>query len=222
MGQLIQDFLAATDLDELAEAYDHIEQSGDPRPDVEPLVSGLLTSWHESQALANLLMYPLVIPPEWRVASIERALTDTAHAYLRLAAVVGISQLDPVDLPDTVRHRLTQTLLDVIASDASVIGERASISVIGLLMTTDAPEVVEVLLHPSQLVRQNLTQALFRLTGPSGVQALLDEPGFVEPATQLRVRRQLEDDGVDLTASMDDQRRPLILSYLPNYAEWRG
>jgi hypothetical protein len=222
MGEMIQDFLAATDLDVLAEAYDELQRSDDPLPDVEPIVAGLLTSWDQSQALANLLMYPLVIPPEWRLATIERALTDADHAYLRLAAVVGIQHLESADLPDAIRHRLIQTLLDLIASDSGVIAERASISVIGLLVTTDAPEIVEVLLHPSQLVRQNLTQALFRLTGPSGVAALLDEPGFVEPATQQRARQQLEDDGVDLSASMDDQRRPLILSYLPNYAEWQG
>jgi hypothetical protein len=215
-------FLAAADLDELAAAYDDLPAAGDTKADTEAIVGELLASWVPSQGLANLLMYPLVIAPEWRLSAIERALGDSAHTYLRLAAVVGIEHLDSAELPDQVRHRLGQALLDLIRSKVDVTAERASITVMGLLRTPDAPEVVELLLHPTELVRQNLTQALFNLTGPSGLAALLNEPGFVEPDVQQRVREYLDTDGIELTLPADELRRPLILSYVPTFAEWPG
>jgi hypothetical protein len=226
---VMERFLAASDLDELAAAYDELPELDqasdidiDIDIDIEAIVGAVLTSWVPSQALANLLMYPQVIAPPWRLSAIERALTDSTNTYLRLAAVVGMQQLDSAELPDQVRHRLTQALLDLIASGVGVVAERASITVMGLLRSTDAPEVVEVLLHPSPLVRQNLTQALLDLTGPAGVIALLDQPGFVEPDVQRAVRAHLDTDGIDLTRPIDELRRPLILSYVPSWAEWPG
>jgi hypothetical protein len=217
---LLDQFLAATDLDELASVYDTWRRATGPQPDVEATIAAQLTSWSQSQGLANLLMYPLVIAPEWRLAALERALGDADNSYLRLAAIVGLDHLDPAELPDQIRHRLAQQLLDLIASVAGVAAERASVTVSGLLRTTDAPELVEVVLHPSPLVRQNLTQALFTLTGTSGVRALLEEPGFVEPDVQHKVHEQLTADGIDLALPAEDQHRPIILSYLPNLAEW--
>lgn len=214
-------FLTITDLDDLAAAHRELADAGGITPDAEAVVVGVLAGWTDRQALANLLMYPLLIPPDFRLAAIERALGEAGPGYLCLAAVVGVERLDVTQVPDDARYRLTRRLLDLIASDAGLLADRASISIRTLLSSGDAPELVELLLHPSVAVRQNLAQALFELTGAAGVTALLDQPGFVPPKVRIKARAQLVADGVDLDDGSDKQRFPLVLSYLPSLADWQ-
>ena len=208
--------LAATDLDELAAAAH--ELPADLAPDEDAVVVETIAAWTDEQALANLLMYPQLIPPDFRAAAIERALRETG--YLRLAAVVGVDRLDRSELDEGHQRRLVRQLLELIATDRGLVSERGSVSVRTVLCTADAPELVEALIHPSEQVRNHLTQALFEVAGAAGVAALLDEPGFVRPATRVAVRAQLRADGVDLSDASDGQRFPLVLSHVPNLVDW--
>lgn len=217
--RVIARLLTVTDLDELhtvAEALAGTARTGDD----EAAVVGVVAAWTDEQALANLLMYPTLIPADFRAAAIERALATGEHSYLCLAAVVGIERLDRAQLTDEVRVRLIQRLLDLIASDDGIVADRASISIGTLLSSGDAPDLVELLLHPSAPVRHNLVHALFGLTGAAGIAALLDGAGFVQPETRTEVRAQLATDGVDLDNPSEEQLPPRVLSYVPNYTDW--
>jgi hypothetical protein len=218
---LLHRFLAAADLDDLAAIREELlgaELDTDDRLEV----TAVLHDWDDIQAVANLLMHPQLIPADERAPSVQRGLGDVEHSYLRLAACVGVGELDLAELDDDTRHRLVQTLLDAVATDAGTIAERASFSVIWLLRPTDAPEVVECLTHPSSRVRHNLAQGLLGLLDSSGLGALISEPGFVPAELQARALQQLESDGIDLSTPAEGQRKPLVLAYVPNYVDWTG
>ena len=87
--------LRSDDLEELAGlAADYEPSAAD-----EQAVGAVLAEWSDVQAVANLLMYPRLIPADKRVAALVRGLCDD-EGYLRLAAAVGVGQLPPEDLDD--------------------------------------------------------------------------------------------------------------------------
>lgn len=213
-------FLAASDLGQLARSraeFDPATLALDDRLEIE----AVLHDWDDVQAVANLLMYPELIAADERMAQLRRALADE-HTYIQLAATVAIIEIDRAEFGEDARYDLVQQLLAAIAGDRGVLADRASYSLIALLTPTDGPEVVAQLDHPSATVRRNLVQGMLGLVGPSGIKSLVDEPGFVEPDVQAAIRVRLRDDGVDLNRPADDLRLPLILVYLPSYAEWDG
>ena len=152
-------FLRATDLDELAERLDEL-----PAPDATGRATAVVEAWSDPQAVANLLMYPAVLPADHRVRALLRGLRS--DGYLRLAAAVGVGDLDAGDLPDGVRRELLDALLDVVASDAGPAGVRAAAE-LGPLVHADELELLDDLAaHPVEAVRHNLTQAALGLTAP--------------------------------------------------------
>jgi hypothetical protein len=219
-GSPLRRFLVASDPDRLAQAraaFDPDRLSLDDRLEIE----AVLHDWDDVQAIANLLMYPELIAADERIAQLRRALVDE-HTYLQLAATVAIIEIERAEVGEDARFDLVQRLLATIAGDRGVLADRASYSLIALLTPTDGPEVVAQLDHPSATVRRNLTQGILGLVGPSGIKSLVDEPGFVEPEVQAAIRVRLRDDGIDLNRPADDLRLPLILAYLPSYADWDG
>jgi len=172
----IDTLLAATDLDDLMAAVEALPADTDTAR-----IGGGVDAWSDPQGLANVLMYPSLIPSSQRVPAVLRGLRS--EGYLRLAASVGVGHLPADELPDAVRRELLDALLDVIASDAGPAGVRASAEV-GPLLHADEVELLEDLAaHPVDAVRHNLTQAGLGLTAP-------------------------------------DQRQPVLLPYLPDYADF--
>ena len=214
----VRRFLEATDLDELASARAAI---GDAEVDVDDQleIEAVVNDWDDTQAVANLLMYPQLLPAADRVSLLRRGLDDD-RTYLRLAATVGLGELDLAEFADETRHELVQSLLDLIVEDSGCVADRASFAVVWLLRPTDAPEVAECLGHPSKTVRHNLTHGLLTVLDTAGLAALLDEPGFVPPAAQQVALQRLAVDGIDLDQPAVEQQRPLILAYLPNLTDW--
>jgi len=213
-------FLTTDELEELARARagldpDHLDL--DDRLEIE----AVLHDWDDLQAIANLLMYPELIAPDDRIAQVRRALVDE-HSYVQLAGTVAIIEIERAEFAEDARYDLVQRLLAVIATDEGVLADRASYSLVALMHPTDGPEVVERIDHPSATVRRNLVQGLLGLIGPSGIKSLVEEPGFVEPEAQAAIRDRLRVDGVDLNRAADDLRLPLILVYLPGFAEWEA
>jgi hypothetical protein len=213
-------FLATSDVEGLARARADLDPGRfdtDDRLEIE----AVLHDWDDLQAVANLLMYPELIAPDERIAQVRRALVDE-HPYVQVAGTTAILEIDRAEFGEDARYDLVQRLLAIIGADDGVLADRASYSIVALMHPTDGPEVVEHIDHSSATVRRNLVQGLLRLVGPTGVKSLVEEPGFVEPEAQAAVRDRLRDDGVDLTRPADDLRLPLVLVYLPGFAEWDG
>jgi hypothetical protein len=208
----LDDFLAATDLDDLADAYGALAES---LPLDDKRISHVLASWTDVQAVANLLMYPTVIPDELRVAALLRGIRS--EGYLRLAAASGIGHLDPGALATDERAALIDALLDAVATDAAVTANRAAVSLAPLLTTADAPLVVELLDHPAPTVRHNLEIALLALLDTRELTAIIDA---AETSVAASARARLIEDGIDLNRPSAEQERLPLLSYLPNYADW--
>lgn len=151
--------LAATDLDDLMIAAGALP----PRVD-DARVTEVIEAWTEVQAVANLVMYPFVIPASHRVPAVLRGLRS--EGYLRIAASVGVGHLPQGDIGDDVRRELLDALLDVVASDAGPAGVRASAE-LGPLLAADELELLDDLAaHPVDAVRHNLVQAALGLTAP--------------------------------------------------------
>ncbi len=211
-------FLTAVALDELALARADLDPNAlelDDRLEIE----AVLYDWDDAQAVANLLMYPEFITADERIAQVRRALVDE-HRYIELAGTCAILGIDRAEFGEDSRYDLAQRLLAIIGEDEGVLADRASYTLVALMHPTDGPEVVERIDHPSPTVRRNLVQGLLALVGPIGIKSLVEEPGFVEPDDQARIRARLSADGVDLDRSADDLKLPLIMVYLPSLAEW--
>jgi hypothetical protein len=216
----MREFLTATDLDELLARRQLLGDAAlDPSDEDEVLA--VLREWTDLQAVSNLLMYPNVIPGDARNAEVQRGLDDVENPYARLAAVVGIGELDLSQINDIERHRFVHTLLDLIATDGTVCAERASFSIVWLMRQPDTPEVLEALANPSPRVRHNILQGLLELLGSSGLAALLEMPGFVAPDVAERALEAVTEAGIDLSVPADDQRRPLVLAFVPNLEDFQ-
>jgi hypothetical protein len=215
----IREYLHTTDLDELLARHQELGLGPLPPAD-QALVQAVLDEWTDLQAVSNLLMHPSLIGAATRNAEVQRGLDDVENPYLRLAAVVGIGELDLGQITDIERNRFVHTLLDLISADGTVCAERASFSLVWLMRQPDAPDVLGCLSHPSELVRHNVLQGLLERLGTSGLAALLELPGFIEPEVQDAARAAIAAAGIDLTGPLDDQRRPLVMAYVPNLIEF--
>ena len=179
-GDPIETLLVATDLDELMAAVEALPEDADTAR-----IGGVVDAWADPQGLANVLMYPSVIPSSHRVPAVLRGLRS--EGYVRLAASVGVGHLPPSDLTDDVRRELLDALLDVVASDAGPAGVRASAEV-GPLLQADEVELLEDLAaHPVDAVRHNLAQAGRGITDPASQQPVL-LPYLPDYAEYLRQR----------------------------------
>lgn len=174
-GDPIDALLTATDLEDLTAAVDALPAAADTAR-----IGGVVDAWTDPQGLANVLMYPFVIPSSHRVPAVLRGLRS--EGYLRLAASVGVGHLSPADLTDDVRRELLDALLDVVATDAKEAGVRASAEVGPLLRADELGLVEELAAHPVDAVRHNLRQAALGLTDPAAQQPVVLPyvPGYTE------------------------------------------
>lgn len=184
MTPTLRAFLRTGDLDELAGIRDELvgdriagDRTGGDRTgggvhrdnsdpaDARPTdpIRDVIREWTDRQSVANLLMYPELIPEDLRVAALLRGLTDRRDGYLRLAAAVGAGDAEP--LSDADRQGLGDALLDLVSSDTGPAPVRAAAQLGALLTVGDAPDLVVLLRHPEDAVRHNLTAALVRIPG---------------------------------------------------------
>jgi hypothetical protein len=211
-------FLTLSDLEELAGAEAALRAAG---VDVESrqLIAATVHDWVDVQALANLLMYPQLIDDADRVPAVQRGLSDP-RGYLRLAAAVGVGELQLAEIDEAQRFEFVRLLLGILQTDVLPLADRASFALVWVLHPSDAPDLVAHLTHPSPTVRHNLIHGLLGVLDTAGLAALLDGPGFVAPETQRQAQHQLAADGIDLSGSSEALVQPLIVPYLPDYAEW--
>lgn len=154
-------FLTATDLDQLADAYDALAAG----PDRTGRSTAIIRSWSDPQAVANLLMYPQLLPDAERTDALLRGLRD--DGYLRLAAAVGVGVLQADHLEDGVRRAVLDALLDLVAGDAGPAGIRAAAEIGPLIRAEEVDLLDDLDGHPVDATRHNLTQARLGLTAPA-------------------------------------------------------
>lgn len=211
----MSDFLAAADLDQAQQIRDAL---GEDAGDGADLAARTIGAWADRQAVANLLMYPGLIPADARVPALIRALRGP-DSYLRLAAAVGVGDLD--DVSPTDRHALLEAALDMISDDPGLPAIRAAASIAQLARFADAADLVVLLRHPDPAVRHNLTVALIHMLGDASLADLLadrDEVAAQDAADAVRILRQ---DGIDIHRPASELRLLPTLPYLPNLDEWQ-
>lgn len=163
----IERFLASTDLDDLAAAYDELAA----RPDGSGRATATIEAWSDVQAVSNLLMHPSLLPDALRTTAVLRALRE--DGYVRLAATVGAGELSAGELSDEDRRELLGALLDVVASDVGPAAVRAAAEVGPLLSAAELELLDDLAAHPVDAVRHNLAQAALGITDPDAQQPVL-------------------------------------------------
>ena len=217
-GVSVSELLGASDLDELRQIADETAE-GMTRED-EAFLTQVLAAWTDVQAVANVLMYPMLIPAGARRDWLLRGLSAD-ESYLRLAAAVGVGQLLSSQWSEDDVAMLVPALLHLVSRDNDVTASRAALSLVPLARQTDAPELAALLGHSDAGVRRNLEAALLRSVGSDGLAAILDG-GFLDEDDSRRARAALDADGVDLSVPAEEQRRFPVLAYIPNYSDWSG
>jgi hypothetical protein len=231
MRKEFSDFLASRELDHLMMLRDGI-----PALDAEDhlAISQLLREGANHQAIANLLMYPELIPDSERVQALLTGLRATSNSYLVLAALVGLGRIPEEALPEPVRPTVMDEVLRSLRHYGGVIAERASVVLADRtwwLLSTPASELAGLLGHASETVRHNVLVALIPLVGLvhlRGVIAEAVEEGRLSPEAAHEIEEKLkaidgfgEDDSVDeATFDLGMLGMPL-LAYIPNLDDWR-
>jgi hypothetical protein len=226
----LQVFLDARDLDTLADAHESLSSldAADTAA-----VRQVLHQWRDPQAVANLLMYPALIPEAERAAAVLRGLDETRWPYLALAAIVGLREFDVEALPPPQRAAVLDRLLARAAADQGVIAERASAFLAERLWHFDAryaPPVVALLAHPSPTVQHNALVALVPLLGLANLRAVLAQAvadGTLSASAQAAAQRKLAQvHGFAATDADDGSADDLgtlsapLLAYIPNLDDW--
>ncbi len=214
MSPELKEFLAADDLDDAFRARQRIGALG--AEDV-AAVRSVLERWQDSQAVANLLMHPSLIPSDLLEASLFRGLAERRVVYHVLAAVVGLQSINPAGMTAESRRRITEALLALMRQTTGILAQRASVSIQQFLDEDHAPQIFDLRAHPEETVWHNLRAWLYRTfqaRGDESFAAAARHSGLAEEAQ----RRLVEDFGEWLTAppkGFDNTLFPL-LGYIPN------
>lgn len=194
MNVNLKKFLETRDLDDLLEAKHNISVISQ---NDQAAIIKILQEWKDIQAVANLLMYPDLIPENERIDYILAGLRETSFPYLVLASVVGLGQLNIEVLSTQIITQLIEQLIKVTKSDYGVIAERASVFLaerlwhFGDIYTS---QIIELLDHPSKVVQHNTLVALIPLVGLENIRRIIGnavQQGLVSTAGQLAAEQKL-------------------------------
>lgn len=204
-------FLRAEDLDELLARRDAISEI--TREDAAALTA-LVTAGDDEQAMANLLMYPELIPPPLRTATVLAALDSDADGYPALAAASGIGRVEwTADERAAIGERLLRLSRNA-SPPTSTIAARAFEHVVADVGLTTGVEFLGELRSDA---RHNVLAALVNEFGSDAVRAEATYAGSIGTMSP--------DDVEDIERRLDGHSLPLpvdlaILVYIPNLHEW--
>jgi hypothetical protein len=222
----LEAFLAAEDLDDLLQARLRIGRVS--KRDTRAALS-VVEQWADRQAVANVLFYPSLLPPTVRMRFLLKALEEPEVPYYTLAAVVGLQDLTGEEFEGAPEagKALGERLLTLIDRAAErmrawdtattglhtldeVIADRASTLLLEHVERADATQLVLLLDHPSEGVRNNVLYTLLELFGTEEVErrvAQVADAGQISPAASQFAR-----DNVD---------EPLMMlwAYIPSLVE---
>ncbi|MCA6501393.1 MAG: hypothetical protein IM585_12310 [Pseudanabaena sp. M135S2SP2A07QC] len=229
MNVNLKNFLEITDLDELSQAKNHISVISQ---NDQAAIIKILQEGANIQAIANLLMYPDLIPENERIDYILAGLRETNFTYLVLASVVGLGQLNIEALPVQLITQLIEQIINVTKSDSGVIAERASVFLAERLWhfgDTYTSQIIELLDHPSKVVQHNTLVALIPLVGLENIRQIIEnavQHGVVSEAGQLAAEQKLSEiAGFSKDSTIDDSQFDVdllsapLLAYIPNLDE---
>ncbi|MFM2376614.1 MAG: hypothetical protein RLZZ165_1711 [Bacteroidota bacterium] len=231
MSKEFSDFLTSRELDHLMMLREDI-----PALDAEDhqVVAQLIGEGKSYQAIANLIMYPELIPEQERVQALLNGLRETENTYLVLAAIVGLGRIPEEALPEPLRDTVVQEVLRSLHQYGGVIAERASVVLADKtwwLLSTPASELVGLLGHPSGAVRHNVLVALIPLVGLVHLRGVIGE-AVEEGRLSLEAARETEEklmaiEGFGKDDTVDEETFDLgmltvpLLAYIPNFEDWR-
>lgn len=213
MDPALAEFLAADDLDLLMDARDRIE--GITKRDAAD-IADIVESWSDEQAVANLLMYPEVIPERVRPAAVLRALSD--EGYLVLAAVLGVQRLSEHDeIADDLRAGVADRLLHLLRSPIPVVAARASIAAEEHVDVIGLGRLLAAVTAADDTVFHNILAVAIR---HSGREAVLDT--IRELAESEQVDLDVARKAVSHVEQMKGMGELPLLPYIPNLVQWHA
>jgi hypothetical protein len=229
MNATLKAFLVTSDLDDLSEARAKLSTLD---LDNQAEITRVLQEWTDTQAIANLLMYPDVIPEAERINYLFAGLRENHSKYLVLAAVVGLGQLDIAAFPALIITEVIDRIIAITKCDSGVIAERASIFLAEKLWHFGGqytPQIVELLGHPSEVVQHNTLVALIPMVGLEAIRKIIADTvqqGRLSESGQLAAEQKLsmvsgfsKDNIVDSTQFDLDLLSAPLLAYIPNFNE---
>lgn len=184
-------------------------------------VREVLHDWQPQQAVANLLFHSRLIPPDIRVATILRGLTERDRPYLKLASAVGLQSVERSDSAPSDAVVIRDRLLELIEEDRSIISSRASVSIENWLDRASAPAVCKLLNHPDETAGHNLMAWLICHIDPAELAPLLETSDLPPEKLQNAIRdaeeyKRCRDAGVAFTRASS-----YFFGYIPNLCKFR-
>lgn len=187
-------FLRASDPDVAAEARRRLDEPGAA---AKRRIGEILDAWEDPQGVANLLMFPSLLPDDRRVEILLRGLASKEPRYWVLASAVGLRRFDRDALEPEERGRLVERLIAVAWRHADF-AIHATAALHRFLEECDAERVFPLLEHTDTDVRHNILAWLVSVVGLHGVGHFtrVAEASGVDPQTRdaavRRLRRHLE------------------------------
>jgi len=229
MIAILNDFLKAKDLNDLLEISSSLLVLSNTDNDQ---IKQILQSWELPQEIANLLMYPNLIPEDYRFLSLFKGLQSPEVDYYPLAAIVGLEKINPNSFSEEFRTEVFDSLLGCIETEVLVIIQRGTIALAQYKMPHELDRIARWLNYPDDIVRHNILATLIDGNGLLATQErltlILDSnrlSSFNRPFLELRlaeIERCLinidNNSGHLLTTSLTTTKLP----YIPNLIQWKS
>jgi hypothetical protein len=119
--------------------------------------------WADQQAIANLLIFPILIPADIRVDTLIRGLSEQNIDYYVLAATVGLGWVARKEVNAQQAATIKGILLKLIQQRHDILAERASAVIYPYLSMEDSMQLLRLFQHPNEIVQENSLAALLRL-----------------------------------------------------------
>jgi HEAT repeat protein len=224
MNPTLQAFLHAQDLDELLALSGQLNDLNEQDHET---ITSVLYHWQDLQAVANIMMYPRLMPRAQVLRHLIRAFEDD-NQYLSLAATVGLQTLEHNFFTDWHRAQLVDILIDKLNASALDVARRASVTLGEFIKDEEISKLTPFLNHYDDVVRHNVVIAHRIARGVEATRDLLkhvldtyplsvESRSFLEQryAEAIKVANDPSSDGLWLS----NLSGPL-LSYIPNFCDW--
>jgi hypothetical protein len=205
MSSDLSEFLISSQLDttrKLANTLISLNQTDEAQ------IRDFIKQWNEPQAIANLLMYPSLIPQDIRLDSLLKALTEQV-SYSTLAAIIGLQGHDDW-WSEAERATIVEHLQSIAFGAPQPISSRASVTLLDYLRLQDVDKTIFFLGSPNEIVQYNSLLALLRLLGVKETRHRVNK---------AFVAKQLTEAGYNYATTHLDTLQPddlPLLSYIPN------
>lgn len=205
----IEQLLRADDLDLALSGLAEISEIG---PDDAALLAELVLSWDDPQAIANMVMHPVVIPIAHRVSALLRALASDARSYSVVAAIVGLRSFE---MPDDYRRSVGNRLVDLAATDAEPVSSLASVTLGEYLLDIDTGDVLAHFGQFGETARHNALLGLVDAVGADDLRthiAVVRNHGRIADSIAAELTERLD--------AIGSEGGLMILARIPSLTEW--